>query len=706
MTLSSKTTATLLFLWALWLTAETWALGPASYVHPHDNADQIVPVTVWLTRSADRLLNAETLPSLCGVARLPASAWINSAHPFFLLLPPWAALGLFSVLQRFVAAWFAFRVARDLFRLPPLLAAAAGLLFPLLPCEHGEMRLMHQFNEPGLPLFLWAFAVLPAGRPGRSLLWGAALGVLAGLGMGPVDAMPFLLPAAVVAAALLRRDLSSRRARAGFAGAVAACAHVAAAVKLPTLGSMLGHAAASHRGAWTPVLGLREAAVFQGSGRLRFLLEFWPLALLAVPLLLRVRRWSRPEAVAVLLLGAGLLLGPVLQVAAWQLRDHGVVANALDFTRFNRLAPFALLLAALSGLRNLLERRVPVTGTAAAAALPAAFAFLAGAAAFASWDLKLEHGRRMHAGWTWRGLYGGADVAELARRARAPGADPFRCATAGAYHEYHPLYLVASGLETADGYAVIYPDRYKRFWGQVLRPLNALEPHFKGYFTGWGSRVYLFHSMEPWNESIRAIPFAAWYDLDLLSLANVRYLVAKKPVDDPRLRLLPPAWDDAARDAWAGRPFLEKLSGYLAGRNPGPRQYVYENPDALPRFFLAEGTRVIDSPDALGDAPLDDLRTSVFLLRGDAAGWSDTAPSPETPGLPKLESYSLEHSVLTVTAARPCWMVNTELWYPESRCLVDGRPAPILPAYGAFQAVRLEPGEHRVTWDASPARTP
>jgi hypothetical protein len=71
----------------------------------------------------------------------------------------------------------------------------------------------------------------------------------------------------------------------------------------------------------------------------------------------------------------------------------------------------------------------------------------------------------MRRGWTWRGLYGGADVAALSARAETSPAAPFRCATAGAFHEYHPLYLLANDLETADGYAVIYPDRYPPLLG-------------------------------------------------------------------------------------------------------------------------------------------------------------------------------------------------------------------------------------------------
>jgi hypothetical protein len=236
----------------------------------------------------------------------------------------------------------------------------------------------------------------------------------------------------------------------------------------------------------------------------------------------------------------------------------------------------------------------------------------------------------------------------------------------------------------------------------VLRPLLLAEPESTDYFTRWGSRAYLFHSMRPETESLPALPFAKWYDLDLLSLANVRFLVSRKPLDDPRLQLLPPAWDEAAREAWAGRPLTARLRDYAAGRNPGPRQYVYENPAALPRFFLAGGTRIIDAPDALGDASLAELSASVFLLRDDAAGLSETPPGEGPPGELIVSEYALEQSALRISSTRPCWIVNTSLWYPGARCAINGVEAPVVPAYGTFQAVRLPAGEHRIIWHPGP----
>ena len=701
---SNRTPFLILLLWAVWLSAEAWVFGPHSHLHLHDQADQEVPNTVWLTRSVDRVLDAELLPSMCGVARKPCTAWINSSQPLFLTLPPWLALGFFTLLQRLVGGWFAFLAARDLFRLPPWLALAAGLLYPLLPGEHGEVRLMHQFNEPGFPLFLWAFARLPADRSFSALLCGAGLGVIAGLGMGPVDAMPFLLPGAVIAGAMLRDDLTFRSGPwRGFLLAVTACAVVAVLIKLPTLLAMADHAGGSHRAAWTAIIPFADELRHHLAGRGRFLIAFWPFTLLTLVFVARRGGRTPPERALLLLLGAGVVLGPVLQSVLWQLQDHLGPLRGFDVTRFNRLAPFAFLIAALSGLRNLLDRRVPVSGTTGASPAHAlAFAALAGLALHASWTVKTDHWAEMRRGWTWHGLYGGADVAALAARAEKSPAAPFRCATAGAFHEYHPLYLLANDLETADGYAVIYPDRYRRYWAQVLRPLLLAEPESADYFTRWGSRAYLFHSMRPEAEALPALPFAQWYDLDLLSLANVRFLVSRKPLDDPRLQLLPPAWDEAARDAWADRPLTARLRDYAAGRNPGPRQYVYENPAALPRFFLAEGTRIIDSPDALGDASLADLSASVFLLRDDAAGLADTPPGDGPPGELSVSEYSLERSVLQVSIKRPCWVVNTSLWYSGSRCGVDLREADVKPAYGTFQAVRLTPGEHRIIWLPGP----
>ena len=140
-----------------------------------------------------------------------------------------------------------------------------------------------------------------------------------------------------------------------------------------------------------------------------------------------------------------------------------------------------------------------------------------------SYTVKQTHLASIQNGHNWRALFQNTEIAALAERTRG---QPVRVATPGAFHEFHPMFNLAYGLECADGYAVLYPDRYHRFWTGVLRPLMRREPHFKGHFEGWGSRVYLFHSQDPANASLAAVPFADWYNLDLLSLANVRYLVS------------------------------------------------------------------------------------------------------------------------------------------------------------------------------------
>jgi hypothetical protein len=153
--------------------------------------------------------------------------------------------------------------------------------------------------------------------------------------------------------------------------------------------------------------------------------------------------------------------------------------------------------AAASGLAVLEVRRGATFGR------PMVFSLMAvGMLLATSYQVKTAHWQamRLH-GQNWRTVFNNAEIEALAERAAA-SPEPFRAATAGAFHQSHPMYLLAYGLEIADGYSVMYPNRYQLYWGEVIGPLMKSEDTFRGHFVGWGSRVYLFHSQVPALEGI------------------------------------------------------------------------------------------------------------------------------------------------------------------------------------------------------------
>lgn len=212
----------LLALWCLWLTAEMWVAGPHSYLFIHDNGDRRCPTPSGSPNRWTACFTNKSCPLLLRRGQDALSNFLIYWQPLFMLLPPWLACAVALFIQRLVASWFAHLCVRNIFHLPLWLSVGAGLIYPLLPLEHGEARLMHMLNEPGMPLLLYGFWRLPA-SPGRAGLWGLLLGIVAGLAMSPVDSIPFLLPSMVAAAWMLRADRSFPRVRTGFLLACAIC---------------------------------------------------------------------------------------------------------------------------------------------------------------------------------------------------------------------------------------------------------------------------------------------------------------------------------------------------------------------------------------------------------------------------------------------------------------------------------------------------
>jgi hypothetical protein len=152
-----------------------------------------------------------------------------------------------------------------------------------------------------------------------------------------------------------------------------------------------------------------------------------------------------------------------------------------------------------------------------------------------------------------------------------------------------------------------------------------------------------------------------------------------------------------------------ELAPMLQGMRPrGPLDgargtTVWENPDALPRAFVAGRWRVVPDRDevlaALAQPELP-LATTVLLESP-----PPLAPDPSVEanaGTARIVAYTPEDVRIEATAAGPSLLVLTDTFAPGWEATVDGVPVPILRADFLFRAVPLGAGTHRVRFTYCP----
>ena len=171
-----------------------------------------------------------------------------------------------------------------------------------------------------------------------------------------------------------------------------------------------------------------------------------------------------------------------------------------------------------------------------------------------------------------------------------------------------------------------------------------------------------------------------------------------------------------------------------------PSVYLLENPDPLPRFYLASSASEFDSDVAMLDAVAlgeVDPRTTVLLPTGEtlahrgppergpasaeagglpgSGGLGAVGPTSHSPNAPAdcaaapleggVEVLSLHNTevVLRVSNDRPAYLVTADSYWPGWTALVDGEEVPILRANVSGRAVWLEKeGSHIVAFRFTP----
>jgi len=300
-------------------------------------------------------------------------------------------------------------------------------------------------------------------------------------------------------------------------------------------------------------------------------------------------------------------------------------------------------------------------------------------------------------GANYSNLYQNPELLELAAKIKTEPS--FRIATVANTSDptLHPGFAWAYGLETVDGYANLYPKRYQDYWEAVIGPLIKADPDRYDYFHYWGNRVYLFAPTGGFQNGSN-VRFKDYYRLELLSLANVRYLVSPRPLDDERLSLLPSAMRDAQLK-WAAQSKSKRMLGLLRGNNPGIPLYVYENQEMVPRYFLAGEAKSFGNKTellaGLAAATQSELKTTVYLDKAQVTNAPATLSADNT-GTVSVIAQTSDKVQLEVTNTSAVILVAANLYNPNWKATVDGKPAQIFPADEAFQGIGLAAGHHQV----------
>jgi hypothetical protein len=146
----------------------------------------------------------------------------------------------------------------------------------------------------------------------------------------------------------------------------------------------------------------------------------------------------------------------------------------------------------------------------------------------------------------------------------------------------------------------------------------------------------------------------------------------------------------AIRDAFPALVRDAQARGYSARFNDG-YVWLFERQTA-PRFFFSSQYRVMPGKEALTAVETEPSQTVILEEQPFFASNANTAADPGV----RVEAYHRNSVTLVVDAPRPGLVYASESYFDGWTALVNGKPAPILPANYAFRAVAVPSGRMRI----------
>jgi len=291
---------------------------------------------------------------------------------------------------------------------------------------------------------------------------------------------------------------------------------------------------------------------------------------------------------------------------------------------------------------------------------------------------------------------------------------PYRWEQAPTPSLYGP-FQTAYGFETADGYASNLVGRYERYWHKMILGNENYAAKFTNPDWAYGPKLYLF---EPIGAQRRKafgcmeIPtgwrFSDVYDLGMLSLANVEYVVSAFPLDEARFTLLPSSVRERQEQLVCANTET-KVRAMREDAIPPLPIYIYHNEDAAPRVFAPNRVEVLKDTDSILNSMygrgIASLRDAAIVDANDIKAAGITLPAAQSIKIIDM-ALADDRATITVDTATGGLLVVANAYTPFWKATVDGSSAPIIPAYYAFQGIVVPPGSKVVKLRYCPSYLP
>jgi len=672
----------LFLLFTIWVGLEYIGAGPFSYIRIHDSGDTTIPLYLSFAKNIYRYgITYWNQYAVCGIDRFASGPDILHLNTLlFLIFPGWIVYQILVLGQLFIASYFTHRLCRDILKLEEIPSIYAGIFFSLFFDE----LICFSLGIAGFPLLLWGMEKIYAREQKIKYLYIIILGTLFSLSSSISMTLPFVLPLALFWFVFIRREYSFK-----FLIFFAIFCFSAIIWHVPTIMALLKNAPLSHRAFWVrpDSITLNSLLAFLGAAKNHLMINrngLIPISLAAIGIYFSKLK-DRNFTIILSLLMVCAVIGPLTKPLSPYIDKIFPFLYGFQADRFYLLAPFFWAIVGAYGLHFIPKDLILLKKWKLQNVVGIILICLLICNTFI---IKKDNAFKWVTGGSYFSNYQNQELKNLANIENISENSPFRVATVAYY--LHPAYASAYGLESVDGYVALYPKTYQDFWGKVIEPLTLQNKEKYHYFHDWGNRVYLFADDN--FSDLKEILFSDYYNLNLLSLANTKYIISVIPLVNENLTLLE---YNAPQDGITLNELsrIEKGIRLVKENFKGKELYIYKNDNCLPRYFLVNQIKVFENSNqllnALSKADVKYLKNNLLIEKEFVQNLVDYNLENNS-GEITVKHYSPDKIILSVDLNGPIILAVSNNYSPYWKCKVDGEEIEIFPAYHTFWGVLLE----------------